>query len=57
VVLDLEYAHTGILARCQLIRRVRHRGYLQIGMPAGCIVYDFDKLGLEPANALDVILR
>ena len=49
-LLDLEYAHWHLSTLPAMSAGFEDRGYLQIGMPADIVVYDFEKLGLEPAE-------
>ena len=47
-LLDLEYAHWHLSTLAALSAGFDDRGYLQVGMPADIVVYDFEKLGLGP---------
>lgn len=47
-LLDLENAHWHLSTLAALSAGFDDRGYLQVGMPADIVVYDFEKLGLEP---------
>lgn len=49
-LLDLEYAHWHLSTLPALSAGFDDRGYLQIGMPADVVVYDFAQLGLDPAE-------
>jgi N-acyl-D-aspartate/D-glutamate deacylase len=47
-LLDLEAAHWHLSALAASCAGFADRGYLQVGMPADIVVYDFEALALEP---------
>ena len=49
-LLDLESAHWHLSTLAAQSAGFDDRGYLQVGMPADIVVYDFEKLALEPSE-------